>query len=225
MPNDIIKLNKLTPNKLGAGTALPSIAFARRWLSQNPQHPEASSKLQLCLADYNRSVLELATLPNLYLALSSHNNNPSPATTETDISPATLDSFSRDLSSLNINISAISGSWTPQFVDLVAPMLQPRPGVPHETIVLASETIYSPDSIRAFAETLVGVLGRAQEGGGRARGLVAAKRVYFGVGGGMEEFLRVLRGLGGEGAVVWETGGGGVRRIIVEVTVPDGPRE
>lgn len=48
---------------------------------------------------------------------------------------------------------------------------------------------------------------------------MAAKKVYFGVGGGVDEFLGVLSGRGGQGRVIWETDGvgSGVERCIVEV--------
>ena len=55
------------------------------------------------------------------------------------------------------------------------------------------------------------------------RALIAAKRVYFGVGGGVDEFLRVLGEMGGRGKVVWETGPeSGVGRVILEVTAHSG---
>lgn len=68
-----------------------------------------------------------------------------------------------------------------------------------QTLVLASETIYSPASLGAFSETLVALLRRAAPGGQQqsAAALVAAKKVYFGVGGGVDEFLAVLGGVAG----------------------------
>ena len=52
-----------------------------------------------------------------------------------------------------------------------------------------------------------------------ARALVAAKRVYFGVGGGVDEFLIVLRSTTGVAREVWETHGegAGVGRVVLEV--------
>ncbi len=84
-------------------------------------------------------------------------------------------------------------------------------------LVLAAETIYSPTSLDAFAETLLALLKRVRQG----RALVAAKRVYFGVGGGVDEFKeKVARG----GGVVGEVrdseileGGTGVGRCLLEV--------
>ena len=91
---------------------------------------------------------------------------------------------------------------------------------PRDVLILASETIYSPASTRAFTETLLHLIRRSEKAGGKARVLVAAKKVYFGVGGGVDEFLDVLQQLGGEGKVVWSTegSGSGVERCVLEVT-------
>jgi protein-histidine N-methyltransferase len=87
------------------------------------------------------------------------------------------------------------------------------------TFVIASETIYSPSSLSAFTEAMIGILSRVRSG----KAVVAAKRVYFGVGGSVDTF-RIecsnrgavayeieFDGLGGDGD------GGGVRRCLVEV--------
>ena len=52
--------------------------------------------------------------------------------------------------------------------------------------------------------------------------MVAAKKVYFGVGGGIDEFLKVLNELGGKGAMVWESKDEGVSRVIVEIRAAGG---
>lgn len=88
-----------------------------------------------------------------------------------------------------------------------------------QTLVLASETIYSPDTIPAFASTLFHLLTTAVRCGGRARAFVAAKRFYFGVGGGVDDFMAVLPGIGLRASVVWESGGEGPGRVILEVTL------
>ena len=92
------------------------------------------------------------------------------------------------------------------------------------TLILASETIYSWSAGPVFTRTLVDILRACEERGGTGRALVAAKKVYFGVGGGVELFLREVRKLGAEVGVVWETGteeGGGVSRCVVEVVVEE----
>ncbi|KAH8145084.1 uncharacterized protein LAJ45_10864 [Morchella importuna] len=79
-------------------------------------------------------------------------------------------------------------------------------------LVLGSETIYSLATLGVFTDVL---LGAVEEGG---RGLVAAKRMYFGVGGGVGEFLEVVEARGGWVArMVREEREVGVGRCVVEV--------
>jgi len=85
-------------------------------------------------------------------------------------------------------------------------------------MVLASETIYSLATLSSFVETLLSVLQTSIAGGTSAVGLVAAKKVYFGVGGGVDEFVRVLAEHDGKANVVWESKGAGVGRVILEVS-------
>lgn len=84
-------------------------------------------------------------------------------------------------------------------------------------MVLASETIYSTTTLSSFVETLLSVLRTPKGGGTSAVGLIAAKKVYFGVGGGVDEFVRVLAEHDGKAKVVWESKGTGVGRVILEV--------
>ncbi|KAL2368947.1 mitotic exit network interactor 1 [Blastomyces gilchristii SLH14081] len=104
-----------------------------------------------------------------------------------------------------------------------SPSSQPRRT---NLLVLASETIYSPTSLLPFSETLLALLRRGGRFGvtftgtstsalpldpaaGSAgvtnktplpkynsKALIAAKEVYFGVGGGVDEFLNVMRDVG-----------------------------
>lgn len=176
--------------------------------------------LQLSLADYNQSVLGLATIPNLFLTW-CNTQQPS-SSNEIDITPGLMQDFRNDLHARGISISEISGAWTPTFAELVPPIRQRGTvpsslNTPNRTLVLASETIYSPSSIHDFTSVLLSVIAKAQSGGSSATALVAAKRVYFGVGGGVDEFLRVLEEMGGKGTIVWETDGEGVGRVILEV--------
>lgn len=127
-----------------------------------------------------------------------------------------LSTFRQVLSERNITICALSGSWGPGFASLVFPELLEIPG---DALILASETIYSPASIRTFTGTLLDLIQRSEKAGGKTRALVAAKKVYFGVGGGVDEFLGVLRESGKGGKVVRSTEGtgSGVGRCILEV--------
>ncbi|KAK4696407.1 hypothetical protein P7C71_g1490, partial [Lecanoromycetidae sp. Uapishka_2] len=83
--------------------------------------------------------------------------------------------------------------------------------------IIASETIYSPSSMVPFTEVILKALEASETIGSRAKALVAAKKIYFGVGGSIDEFWSVLERLGGRGAVVWESVGPGVGRVILEV--------
>lgn len=201
--------------EVGAGTALPTLVILQHFLKhQNP----AWSAIQLSVADYNQSVLETTTIPNLLLTwyFASSITSP-PREGDLEITEELLCRFQRELSERAIHISGISGVWSDAFSTLLVPFdgLWPRTGV--QTFFLASETIYSPSSTSRFAQLLVRALRNAESTGGRAAALVAAKRVYFGVGGGVDEFLDVLTHLGGLSTVVWESTGPGISRVIMEI--------
>ncbi|KAJ5563669.1 hypothetical protein N7535_008833 [Penicillium sp. DV-2018c] len=165
--------------ELGAGTAVPSLTLFARLLSQ-----------------VKPDVLRLVTLPNLLLtwhnarSQSTESANPSAPDQEEemDITPELVQEFVNDLAQRGIFIEFISGAWSPEFVDLVFSSSDSG----RKTLVLASETIYSPASLMAFSETLLALLRRSNTASARSRALVAAKKVYFGVGGGVDEFLAVL---------------------------------
>ncbi|XRM48897.1 hypothetical protein ABZX51_011802 [Aspergillus tubingensis] len=188
--------------ELGAGTAIPSISLFAQLLS----HPASGQRTHFTFADYNSAVLRLVTFPNLLLTWYHYTqSSPSPSEGQSeedellDITPTLIQSFQEDLSARGITISFISGAWSPAFVDLVFSS-STQEVTYAQTLVLASETIYSPASLGAFSETLVALLRRAAPGGQQqsaAAALVAAKKVYFGVGGGVDEFLAVLGGVAG----------------------------
>jgi protein-histidine N-methyltransferase len=191
-------------------------------------------KTHFTFADYNSAVLRLVTLPNLILSwnyivtrrdvssnLQTQEEGPANESEEEmlDITPDLLSAFQTDLARRGITISFVSGAWSPSFVDLVfsSPEL-----VGFSTLILASETIYSPASLRAFSETLLALLRRPFAAGSRA--LVAAKKVYFGVGGGVDEFLGVLRMVSDGGVSVkveerLDVKSEGVGRTILEIDI------
>ena len=82
----------------------------------------------------------------------------------------------------------------------------------------SSETIYSPASLTAFTDAIVALMGRVKTG----KTMVAAKRVYFGVGGSVDGFREACAQ---RGCVAYEMefeglgdgSDGGVRRCLVEV--------
>ncbi|KAL4883650.1 hypothetical protein BJY04DRAFT_216001 [Aspergillus karnatakaensis] len=225
--------------ELGSGTAVPSLALFAQLLSQTNTEPTSGSakkRTHFTFADYNSAVLRLVTLPNLLLTWNhfttqqdrtASTNAQHDSETETqpsnlmesedeelDMTPSLIERFQNDLTNRGITISFISGAWSPSFVELVfsSPAL-----TGYKTLILASETIYSPASLVAFSETLLALLQRPSV---ESRALIAAKKVYFGVGGGIDEFLAVLRGVSAEGLKVEErldVKSAGVGRVILEI--------
>lgn len=179
----------------------------------------------LMVADYNADVLALATLPNLLLSYASTSPNYLPWAEHGDleISPEAISMFKDRLTNSNISISGISGAWGPVFTELVKHSYTANDTDQQSVnILLASETIYSPISIYSFTRTLLTLIAdlRTVEPGCRTIALVAAKRVYFGVGGGINEFVAVVEEMGGYAREIWdseEQGERGVGRCILEV--------
>ena len=205
---------------MGAGTALPSLVFFNFFLSEASPSWRA---IHFLVADFNLSVLENATLPNLLLTWYFVQSVATPEPEgDLDITPGLLSRFVKDLSNKGITISGISGTWNETFTGLLTPLEGPASRDQIETIFLASETIYSPSSIHAFTQVLLKTLEGATKTHGHGRALVAAKKVYFGVGGGIDGFLKVLHELGGKGAIAWESKNEGISRVIVEVWAAGG---
>ncbi|KAA1476118.1 hypothetical protein DENSPDRAFT_784541 [Dentipellis sp. KUC8613] len=242
--------------ELGCGTAVPSIFLLHRLFAALAADPSQSPKdTHVHLQDYNRSVLELITLPNIILAwymspLSAayRASAPPPASEpptsatagnddadasveadpsvagELDFSPSLRAAFQASLAEHHIHLRFFTGAWDGFSVDKTL-----EPGK-HYDVVLTSETIYRSESLPA----LLHVLRQASCGAGEediaARAanlsleggpyvcLVAAKVLYFGVGGGVEEFVDAVQ-VGGKGSVetVWERKVG-VGRKVMKVT-------
>ncbi|MCJ1397372.1 hypothetical protein MMC11_000565 [Xylographa trunciseda] len=219
--------------ELGAGTALPTAALLQ-YLASKAQHSSSFSRTHITVADYNAQVLALATIPNLLLTFVSAQpvSRPWPNEGDLDITTTLTSNFPTALGDVGIHFSAISGAWGSAFVKLLSDVNIARRGNdvnaaavrrPTSTLILASETIYSPSSIREFTQTVLALL-KANSAGpaDRAVALVAAKRVYFGVGGGVNEFLAVLAEMGAYGQCVWDSSEAegtrhGVGRCILEV--------
>lgn len=201
-------------------------------------------------ADYNSAVLRLVTLPNILLtwahcqkshqqgetaeketdqdneAEEKEDTQPSAhkkdQDLELDVDPELVKAFQDDLRARNIQLSFISGAWSPAFVDIALPVQkdESRTDTTDDLMVLASETIYSPASLRAFSETLISFLLKRS---GTSKALIAAKKVYFGIGGGVDEFLSVLKDIEGESESTLKISekldveDAGVGRIVLEI--------
>jgi protein-histidine N-methyltransferase len=199
--------------ELGCGTALPSLAVFQ-WL-QEGEGSAGNGRISLGLADYNPTVLQLVTMPNLLLSWAQATRKECwEEEAELDIDEGVVGEFLSALEKYKISLSFFSGAWSPEFVRLVGEKM--ASGGYSTLTIIGAETIYSPYALKSFAETLVHLLELME--GGQKTALVAAKKVYFGVGGSMEDFCEMVRE---KGAVVEQIReeSGGVRRVVVEVEI------
>ncbi|KAK4542828.1 hypothetical protein LTR36_006204 [Oleoguttula mirabilis] len=199
--------------ELGAGTALPSLVLFQHALHNG-------IPLTFTMADYNDTVLRLATLPNIILTWAANTPDarfPTPtldATSKGDfeLSPEVLQQFTADMQRKEISLRFLSGPWSPSLANLI-PASAPEMG----TVILAAETIYSPESTEAFVALLCELLKRVK----MSKAMIGAKRMYFGVGGSVDGLKAACRE---KGAVAYEIENhgvpgmeGGVGRALVEV--------
>lgn len=211
--------------ELGCGTGIPSIYTLQQRLLSN-RKSEAKDPLKLILCDYNESVLRLVTAPNMLFAwletfeseerlqILIRTSEGSDAIAEArlgevEITDKLIDEFLVGLEKEKVNIQFVSGAWSPKFVDIA--MKDVLKGSKAD-IILASETVYSLETIPVFTDTTIDLLDT------KGTALVAAKNVYFGVGGGLLEFETDLkRHPDIQYNVVSSTTGTGVARSIVEI--------
>ena len=188
-------------------------------LSRPKTDYQSSPAVYFTLCDYNVTVLTHSTLPNFVLVWCASNGllseNP---TDDIEITPELIERFTIDLADRKIHIYGISGAWGPALVDLL-PQMHGDKDHPVKTLVLASETIYATSTLAAFTETLTSILRIAERNGGTGLGMVAVKQVYFGVGGGADDFKKELTKLGGQSEVLWMTPGMGVGRVVLGVSL------
>ncbi|RPB17734.1 hypothetical protein P167DRAFT_561370 [Morchella conica CCBAS932] len=185
--------------ELGCGTALPSLHLFQAALA-------SGTPCCFTLADYNVDVLRLVTLPNLLLVWCMLRAGAAwEDEGDLEVTRDLVDEFVAALEGCGVGVEFVSGGWGEGMLELLR-------GGGRFGLVLGSETIYSPATLGVFTDVL---LGAVEEGG---RGLVAAKRMYFGVGGGVGEFLEVVEARGGWVArMVREEREVGVGRCVVEV--------
>ncbi|QLL31455.1 hypothetical protein HG536_0B03180 [Torulaspora globosa] len=182
--------------ELGCGTALPTEYIYSMFLQLQP-----TTDLTFILSDYNRSVLRLVTIPNLiitwakvvlsedqYSQLQKCNDETIPVRSdELLLTQQLLDAFYHDMQARKIRINLMSGTWGRSFTNLLAPTLNAHSGI----LAITSETIYQPENLPVVAETLLDVI--LANKGSKVKALVAAKNIYFGVGGSMMEFEKYLQ--------------------------------
>lgn len=228
--DDLVRVGHVI--EMGCGSALPSLLLFQYAIREG-------LGIYFTLTDYNADVLRCVTLPNLVLAWAATlsqeesaqlfaEDTPNPLlwdeTLSSDqptgceeehadlyITPALLQAFKACLQNTGITLTFLSGSWAP--TSALLPLIPSSPDL--NTFILGSETIYSPSSLTAFADAIVALMGRVKMG----KTLVAAKRVYFGVGGSVDGFREECsqRGCVASELEFEGLGEGGVRRCLVEV--------
>ncbi|KAG8877980.1 hypothetical protein FRB97_002866 [Tulasnella sp. 331] len=213
----IHRIGKDTPNprsvlELGCGTALPSCCIFRDLLLRDQDEAKAHSTA-MYLQDYNKAVLELVTLPNLLLTWFFFNSSKAyrdtqpqdsnvgassfPDSGEVAITSNLLGAFTTSLETRGITLNFYSGAWSTFDHSLSATC----------DLVLTSETIYRASSL----PSLIAVLKSAPR---KSVILVAAKVVYFGVGGGVRLFVEAVLKAGGTVAPVWQMRDGVGRQVL-----------
>lgn len=233
--------------ELGAGSAIPSMVLLQQALKGGLCEPDQHFYFTLC--DYNEDVLRLVTAPNILLtgmqastsqtfhSILGQHCNPNVSDFDVEIDADLVQSHLNEWSTLAerlawdqrlISFSFISGTWGQDFVELVRmPFSQKRYQesrresncYTHQTLILASETIYSLETLGDFTQTVLDLLRRS---GPRSRAWVAAKRVYFGVGGGVDTFVAEVHRRGGDVDELLDIRSEGIARVILEVRIPTG---
>ncbi|KAG6913711.1 hypothetical protein DXG01_004757 [Tephrocybe rancida] len=215
----IIEYHSQIELKIGCGTAVPSMFLLRELFSTSSAEVETEIHVQ----DYNASVLELVSFPNLLLswyispAAASFRASEPPPEAEDDsetpveaspngpgdlfLTPGLKSAFLASLEAYKIHLRFFSGSW------------RSFPVAPYD-IVLTSETIYRSESLSPLLALLKGAVGEEKGRGKHYLCLVAAKVLYFGVGGGVEEFAARVKDEGGTVDNVWEVAAGVGRRVM-----------
>lgn len=181
--------------ELGCGTSLPSTFLFQRALKTG------TSNLKFKLSDYNPAVLRLVTLPNLVVSWAStlpqeqllelqRSEDPEIPIVddELQLTPALIQAFKETLDNKNISIELFSGAWNREFFNLITKDSK-RIG-----LIITSETIYSPETLPIIGELLIELINESKSSTGNIpTALVAAKDIYFGVGGSLIDFENYLQ--------------------------------
>ncbi|RHZ75389.1 hypothetical protein Glove_214g42 [Diversispora epigaea] len=157
--------------ELGCGSALPSI-----FLLSNQQF------LRIDFQDYNEQVLKLVTIPNILVntILRSQNINLS---YDDDDDVAELDVFNEEKCLEQLKFSRFfKGDWS-----RLLEVMDLQSNEEKYDIILTSETIYNSDSLPKLYNVIKNSLKRPS-----GVAYIAAKTIYFGVGGGILTFRHIV---------------------------------
>ncbi|KXN85582.1 Histidine protein methyltransferase 1 [Leucoagaricus sp. SymC.cos] len=193
--------------ELGCGTAVPSLYILHHIFSSPlPSDGTPLPETVIYLQDYNESVLELVTLPNIlltwYLSPASHLYRTSntdedlpfpipPEPFDLPLSDSLKTSFLQSLTEIyNISLRFFSGSWA----SFASSQLSNIPSTTKTfDLVLTSETIYRMESLPSLVDIMrlacIGPDANSKQAQKEGKCLVAAKVLYFGVGGGVSDFI------------------------------------
>jgi len=206
--------------ELGCGTAIPTVCLLQDIFAATPVNNNTETHVHL--QDYNASVLQLVTVPNVVLAWYTspaaaayrdseahtsveNGDDANGADSELHITPELLTAFKTSLRAHGLCLRFFYGSWDTFDLGLT--------GGPYH-LVLTSETVYHTESLPGLVRLLHDASHFSSSGfdpgsgspstdngeGGRTHAygcLVAAKTVYFGVGGGIAEFIRCVESVAG----------------------------
>jgi protein-histidine N-methyltransferase len=185
-----------------------------------------------CLIEFDTNLIfnSQVTFPNMVLTwyFNSSKERVSESTGDVEITPEVVEEFLNTLEQHNIVLDFYSGAW--EGLQDAGAFTSTRS---ESRLVLTSETIYSIESLPSLVDTLQQACSKSIEAelqratlaedekaaGTKARQnlcLVAAKVLYFGVGGGVNAFQKALVKNKGNGKIVWSSERG-VARVILQV--------
>lgn len=205
--------------ELGAGSAVPALMLLSELLKErlcDKKHRQMG-KVKFTLCDYNEDVLRLGTAMNIYLLATSAIQEEDGLDGYEDEGDIYVDEDDVEMvlnmfEDVDVQVEFVSGAWSQEFVQLVKRDDNMKDA---RLLLLASETIYSPDSLGVFSQTVLDLLKSSKE---EKRAYIAAKKVYFGVGGGVQEFEEEAGKLGGKLKTVLDVRSAGVGRVILEMS-------
>jgi hypothetical protein len=219
--------------EIGCGHGLPGCYLLHRWIvgrqrqrRSSSDDPTTSSCWSITFSDYNEEVVLDATLSNL--VLNAHIGMPPAAaavnsSSDNDIDESRVENTSRIIQVDDVarHIRLGAGDW----MDQSARMMVDTIGRPETfDLILAAETIYTEQSCREMVTLL-----RRHLEPDRGVALIATKRYYFGVGGGVDCFrsyaaaattapTTTTTALSVESVHVIDHGSGNIREIL-KVTI------
>lgn len=206
-----VKCTKARILELGCGTTVPTLCILHDIFASPPTEER---EIHVHLQDYNASVLQLITIPNIILTWYHSSAAETCRSGELEdqvestlnITSQLLDSFRKSLETYRIHIRLFSGSWENFDIGITGGSYN---------LVLTAETIYRLDSLPSLVRLMRSAC-LSDDHTGEYLCLVAAKAVYFGVGGGVAEFTQCVEATNQEARVetVLEKKSGVIRKVM-----------